>query len=57
VALENEVKSYDLYRGAADAAKVAAAKEMYTWLAAAELTHYNLLMANYESLVDRGGWA
>ncbi len=57
VALENEIKSYDLYRVAANKVEDAAGQEMYAWLAAAELTHYNLLMANYEALVDHGGWA
>lgn len=57
VALENEVKSYDLYRTAASETSDAAGRGMYEWLANAELTHFNLLMGNYQSLVDRGGWA
>lgn len=56
VALENEIKSYDLYRAAAKEANESAGKQMYQWLASAELTHFNLLMSNYESLVAGGGW-
>lgn len=56
VALENEIKSYDLYRAAAKDASDAAGKQMYQWLASAEMTHFNLLMSNYESLVSGGGW-
>ena len=57
VALENEVKSYDLYRTAAAETSDAAGKAMYEWLASAEMTHFNLLMSNYEAIVPRGGWA
>jgi len=57
VALENEVASYDLYHAAAQKIADPAGKQMYQWLAGAERTHFNLLMLNYESLVDRGGWA
>jgi len=57
VALEAEIKSYDLYRTAASTTDDAAGKSMYQWLASAELTHFHLLMSNYQSLVDRGGWA
>ncbi|NLG27887.1 MAG: ferritin family protein [Chloroflexi bacterium] len=56
VALENEVKSYDLYREAAGESSDAAAKAMYEWLAAAELSHFNLLMSNYQSLAEGSGW-
>lgn len=56
VALENEIKSYDLYRQAAIEADSEEARTMYRWLANAELTHFNLLMSNYESLVGLGGW-
>ncbi len=57
VALENEIKSYDLYRAAAKETTDAAGKQMYQWLASAEMTHFNLLMSVYESLVAGGGWA
>jgi len=56
VALENEIKSYDLYRHAALETDDEAGKRMYTWLAAAEMTHFNLLMANYEALNTLGAW-
>ena len=56
VALENEIRSYDLYRRAAREAGDAAGERMYRFLAGAELTHFNLLMANYESITQAAGW-
>jgi rubrerythrin len=56
VALENEIRSYDLYRAAAQETESEAGQQMYRWLAGAEMTHFNLLMSNYESLVAMGGW-
>ena len=56
VALENEIRSYDLYRAAAKETENEAGRQMYRWLANAEMTHFNLLMSNYESLVSLGGW-
>ena len=56
VALENEIRSYDLYRTAAKETASEAGQQMYRWLAGAEMTHFNLLMSNYESLVSLGGW-
>jgi len=56
-ALEMETKSYDLYRSEAEATQDAAAREMYEFLASQERTHFDLLMTNYESLVQYGGWA
>jgi rubrerythrin len=56
VALENEIRSYDLYRAAAQETESEAGQQMYRWLAGAEMTHFNLLMSNYESLVSMGGW-
>jgi len=56
VALENEIRSYDLYRMAALAVADEAGERMYRWLAGAELTHFNLLMSNYEALIAQGGW-
>jgi rubrerythrin len=56
VALENEIRSYDLYRAAAQETESEAGRQMYRWLAGAEMTHFNLLMSNYESLVSMGGW-
>ncbi|MHB1294183.1 MAG: ferritin-like domain-containing protein [Anaerolineae bacterium] len=55
VALENEIKSYDLYRNAAKGAD-GNGRQMYEWLASAEMTHFDLLMSNYESLVASAGW-
>ena len=56
VAIGNEIASYNLYRKAAQAADSPAGKQMYRWLADAEVTHFNLLMSNYESLVSLGSW-
>lgn len=56
LALENEIRSYDLYRRAALDTDDEAGKRMYTWLTNAEMTHFNLLMANYEALVSLAGW-
>lgn len=56
VALENEIRSYDLYRAAAKQSDDPAGRRMYEWLTEAELTHFNLLMNNYEALVALGGW-
>jgi rubrerythrin len=56
LAMEVEVRSYDLYRqGAAETASPAG-REMYQWLAAAEMTHFNLLMSNYEALNTPSSW-
>jgi rubrerythrin len=57
VALDNEIKSYDLYRKAAGEISDAAGKRLCEWLAGAEMVHFNLLMSNYQAMVDRGGWA
>jgi len=55
LAMENEIKSYDLYR--AEAQKTTgAAQQMYQWLASAEMTHFNLLMSNWEALNANGTW-
>lgn len=56
VALDNEIKSYDLYRAAAQRIQDQAGKAMYQWLASAEMTHFNLLMTNYEAIVRGSGW-
>ena len=56
IALEREVKSHELYRTMAQQTKDQAGQQMYQWLAAAEMTHFNLLMSNYEALVSLGGW-
>ncbi len=56
VALDNEIRSYDLYRAAAQETADVGGRRMYQYLAGAELSHFNLLMANYESLSQRGAW-
>jgi len=55
-ALKIENDSFELYRKQAKAAKDPNAKQMYEYLTAAERTHFNLLMTNYESLERYGGW-
>lgn len=57
MAMEIEVRSYDLYRQAAREAQDPTAREMYEWLASAEMTHFNLLMSNYEAINSAAGWA
>ena len=54
MALENEIKSYDLYVKAAQETVEAAGKQMYQWLASAERTHFNLLMSNYDAMSEKG---
>ncbi len=56
LAMEIEVRSYDLYRRAALETESPAGREMYQWLAAAEMTHFNLLMTNYEALNAPSTW-
>ncbi len=56
MALDNEIRSYDLYRAAAQSTVDEAGRAMYTWLARAEMRHFDLLMANWESLTAMGGW-
>jgi rubrerythrin len=56
VAIDNEVRSYDLYRAAAKETVDLAGKQMYLWLASAEMTHFNLLMTNYEAIVSGSSW-
>lgn len=55
LAIDNEIKSYDLYRAAA-AETTGAAQQMYRWLASAEMTHFNLLMSNWEAMDGHGSW-
>lgn len=57
LAMEFETKSYDMYRQDAKAAEVPEARAMYEFLASQERTHFDLLMANWEAMVQRGGWA
>lgn len=55
-ALKIENDSFDLYARMARTADDLNARQMYQYLAAAERTHFNLLMSNYESLSTMGGW-
>jgi len=55
--LDMENKSYDLYRTQAESIKDPKAKQLYEFLAGQERTHFDLLMANYEAMVQFGGWA
>ncbi len=48
-ALGIENKSYNLYRGYAQSLEDSAARQLFMQLAAAEMSHFNVLMARYES--------
>jgi len=54
--IENEIRTFDLYRNAARETDDPWGERMYTWLAAAERRHFELLMSNYESLISLGTW-
>jgi rubrerythrin len=54
--LDIENKSYDLYRSQAESVKDPVALKLYEFLAGQERTHFDLLMANYEAMVQFGGW-
>jgi rubrerythrin len=56
LALQMEINSYDLYRQAAQRTDDPAGVQMYRWLAAAEMTHFSLIMSNYEALVTGSSW-
>ncbi len=56
LALENEIKSYDFYVGAAQSETDEAGRQMYTWLANAEMTHFDLLMNNWNALAGQAGF-
>jgi rubrerythrin len=55
-ALGTESNSYDLYRRAAEEVQSPEAKGMYRYLANVERKHYNLLLANYQTLMNTGVW-
>ena len=55
-ALKIESDTFHLYQEQAKAVTDRNAKQMYEYLAAAERTHFDLLMTNYESLSRYGGW-
>lgn len=48
-ALEIEMRTHTLYTKAAKETEDEAGRTMYMWLADAEMTHFNLLMTDYES--------
>jgi len=55
-ALQIENQSYELYRKAATETADPAGKDMYQRLASQERTHFDILMLNYEHLVNTGTW-
>jgi rubrerythrin len=55
-ALKIESDSFSLYAEQAKAATDAKAKQFYEFLAGAERVHFDLLMANYESLSQASGF-
>lgn len=56
-ALDIEMRAHAFYADAASGTEDEAGRTLYMWLADAEMTHFNLVMANYESQVNMGGWA
>ncbi len=55
-ALQIENESYELYRKAASETADPAGKDMYQRLASYERVHFDILMLNYEHLVNTGTW-
>ena len=55
-ALKIENDSFNLYLEQAKVATDAKAKQFYEFLVGAERSHFNLLMTNYESLSQSGGF-
>ena len=55
-AMQKENESYELYRKAATETADPAGKEMYQRLASDEHVHFDILMLNYEHLVNTGSW-
>lgn len=54
MALDLEIRSYDLYRRAVIRTVDPAGQEMYRWLISSELSHFNLLMADYQAMTGLG---
>lgn len=54
--LQIENNSYEFYRKAAAETTESAGKAMYEYLALAERGHFNVLMLNYEHMVNTGTW-
>jgi rubrerythrin len=57
MALEVESTSYEYYRQTSLTTEDAEGQRMFRWLAGAELTHFNILMANYEAINQRTSWS
>jgi rubrerythrin len=57
MALEVESSSYEYYRQTSLATEDVEGQRMYRWLAGAELTHFNILMTNYEAINQRTTWS
>jgi len=55
-ALQFESDAYNLYRKVATETTDPIGRQMYEWLTDAELTHFNVLMSNYEYLARVGHW-
>ncbi|MBI4295073.1 MAG: ferritin family protein [Chloroflexi bacterium] len=55
-ALDIESKSYDLYRTAAQETDSARGKQVYTFLAGEEQTHFDTLMMRYEFVAGPQAW-
>ncbi len=56
VGIQMEHNSYDFYQQAAAQTADPAGRAMYQSLAAAERTHFDVLMLNYEHMVSTGTW-
>ncbi len=54
--MQIEHRSYDFYQKAAAQTKDSDGKAMYQSLAAAERNHFDVLMLNYEHMVNTGTW-
>ena len=55
-AMQKENESYELYRKAAAETADPSGKDMYQRLASYERTHFEILMLNYEHLINTGSW-
>jgi rubrerythrin len=55
--MQVEMTSYDYYRQAAQGIDDPDGRDMYGWLAAAELEHFNILMSIYRGINQHANWA
>lgn len=55
-AIQFENESFALYFGESQRVSDPAARQMYQYLAAAERGHFDLLMLNYENMLQVGAW-